>query len=405
MEIGKRSKNKSKKSAKQERVGHLKYVEECESIYSLLSQKIKSIGCNRDREVCGIYGQQLQLTLQSKQAYVALSKQEDFRHRLSISYSGLFFHQIQCQNYNDALESLANLVKFPMHDSFQKIVEPWKDLFLLRLEGANNDRIQRVIRNVVESLDQDIIGANEDSLQNIFVTHALFELSRQQQFEAVQYLSDKILQKIHEAPQGSSCMNLDGLGKVFFVYSNMDKLRYALVHEEEVSPMLFTIEALDSNRTLFELPSGTGHLAASLSSFYHFFCYKENLPLEKANEAMDISTKIMENYINHRSSALNMMCYTCKDEDTKGYELFVCQGCRVACYCCKDHQRLNYLHHENSGSKCLGHEHLCPVYKTFRKMRDNTDGSKDGHLKRKFQRACKRFILNSLKNIGTRRRR
>ncbi|GFH49748.1 predicted protein [Chaetoceros tenuissimus] len=180
---------------------------------------------------------------------------------------------------------------------------------------------------------------------------------------------------------------------MFFAYSNIDKIRHAIVHEKEVSPMLDTIQTLNSNRTLLlGLMKGTGLLAASLHSFYRFFCDKEEFPPDKLNEAI----KMMGIYINHKSSKQNMICYTCNDEDTKDHEVFVCQGCRVACYCCKDHQRLNYLHHEDTGTRGLGHKNLCPVYKTFRKMRDNTDGSKDDHLERKFQRACKRFFLSTI---------
>ncbi|GFH49697.1 predicted protein [Chaetoceros tenuissimus] len=307
-----------------------------------------------------------------------------------------------CQNYTEALESVTNwLMKFPKIDSFdRKSVESWKDLILLRLDGFNNDRIQRIIQNVVEIIGKDGDEINEDLGKTLFVTHALSELSRQQLFESVQYLSMQIRQKIKEVPQGSNYINLVQLATMFFVYSTSEEFYHALGHDDDVPLRHGTMEKLFSRPKPLDLPSRTGYLAASLYNSYLFFCNQEEFPPDKLNEAI----KMMEMYLNDKSSSLNMICYTCDDEDTKDHEVFVCQGCRVVCYCCKGHQRLNYLHHENTGTRGLGHKHLCPVYKAFRKKRDNTDSSEDSHLERKFQRSCKRFFYSALNSIGKRLR-
>ena len=167
--------------------------------------------------------------------------------------------------------------------------------------------------------------------------------------------------------------------------------------------MLDIMGNLFTSPMTFDIPCTTGYLAAFLHKSYLFSCNQEELSPDKVNEVKDHCTKVMEVYLNYKNSSLNMICYTCNDEDTKDHEVFVCQGCRVACYCCKDHQRLNYLHHKYTGTRGLEHKHLCPVYKAFRKKRDNTDGSKDGHLERKFQRACMIFFLNTFKFIGKRK--
>lgn len=208
---------------------------------------------------------------------------------LSGSYAGLLVRQILSQNYVEGLESLTNLMKIPKLETSLKIsVELFKDIFLLRLEGVNYDRIQRIIRNVVDFTD--IVSANQNPLENIFVGQALFELSRLQIFEAVQFLSDGILQKLKDVP----LRNDYGQMKMFFAYSNIDRLRQAIVHEEEVSPMFDTIQTLNSNRTLLlGLFNGTGYLAASLHSFYRVFCDKEELSPETSDE-VDNYIKMIE---------------------------------------------------------------------------------------------------------------
>ena len=68
--------------------------------------------------------------------------------------------------------------------------------------------------------------------------------------------------------------------------------------------------------------------------------------------------------------------------DTSDHESLVCQGCRVLSHCCRNHQRLNYIHFEVTGTRGLGHKHLCLVFKAYRRKkvdtrkRDNTDTSK-----------------------------
>lgn len=203
--MGKGSKNKSKKSSKQDRVAHLKQVEAYKSAYSLLDQRIDSLNRGENREACEIRNQQLQLTLQCREAFIALGEHKQFRYWLSKSYAGLLAFQIQCQNFIEAFESHTNLMKTPLPSShYRNSVEPWKDLFVLRFKGFNNDRIQRVIRNIEGIIDTGIAEIIENPLQYKFLAYALFELSRQQLFEAVQYLSGKILQKIEDIPQGSN---------------------------------------------------------------------------------------------------------------------------------------------------------------------------------------------------------
>ena len=106
----------------------------------------------------------------------------------------------------------------------------------------------------------------------------------------------------------------------------------------------------------------------------------------------------MEKYIALRTKDSKYVCHICNNEDTPDHEGLVCQGFRVISYCCRDHQRLNYLHHEVTGTRGLGHKQLCPVFKEYRRKRDNVDNSKQGHLDRNFQRACMRSLRGTLEN-------
>ena len=140
------------------------------------------------------------------------------------------------------------------------------------------------------------------------------------------------------------------------------------------------------------------YLAYTLLDFYTLIYKKKQHSLESAKASAETCIDSLEKYISVRSTYSRNVCYTCNEKDTLDHESLVCQGCRVVSYCCKYHQRINFLHHEEMGSRGLGHKQLCPVFKAYRRKRDNTDTSKEGHLERKFQRACKRFLRGTLEN-------
>jgi hypothetical protein len=155
---------------------------------------------------------------------------------------------------------------------------------------------------------------------------------------------------------------------------------------------------------LCEFPAkshGEFHLSISLIRFYAVVHGVEDE--DSIEEVTKKCIKSMEKYIEHQSTKQNLLCYTCDTESTPNCEVLICQGCRVASYCCRGHQRLNFLFNDKAGTKGLGHRHLCPVFKAYRKKKENIESSKQGHLERKFERACKRFLLSTLKSNASKR--
>ncbi|GFH54855.1 predicted protein [Chaetoceros tenuissimus] len=189
------------------------------------------------------------------------------------------------------------------------------------------------------------------------------------------------------------------LAQTFLVFSYIDKFRFYFSGDHEQVKIQAILKDLGKMRSSFhQLPFDAEHLANSLLEYYELIYEKEEHSSKSELEFTNKSIESFKEYIALRSIAAKNICYTCKDDDTPDHEGLVCQGCRVVSYCCKYHQRLNYLHHEETGTRGLGHKHLCPVFKAYRRKRENTDTSKDGHFDRKFQRACKRALRGTLEN-------
>ncbi|GFH56025.1 predicted protein [Chaetoceros tenuissimus] len=91
-------------------------------------------------------------------------------------------------------------------------------------------------------------------------------------------------------------------------------------------------------------------------------------------------------------------CSTCCQAVTPTEVQYVCSGCRVACYCSIDHQRMTWKKEAVKGMR-IGHEILCPLYKTYRKFsqaRKNKDKEKESRMKKRFDRECIRFLADGL---------
>ena len=89
-------------------------------------------------------------------------------------------------------------------------------------------------------------------------------------------------------------------------------------------------------------------------------------------------------------------CYTCGQAVTPTEVQYVCSGCRVACYCSIDHQRATWKKEAVSGMR-IGHEILCPLYKTFRKQlfqkeSEDIDNAKELRMHRRLERECLNFL-------------
>lgn len=244
-----------------------------------------------------------------------------------------------------------------------------------------------------DAIDIIVRSKAMNRLQLLFLSKAMIELSRcSYLFEVVETISITMLMSAGEHKYTNQWVTIP---TTFSVYSYIDEFRCSLIATQEqvkCQKFLRKIRKINWIHLCNELPCSTGHLAQSLLEYYTLIFEQEELSLESAKAVAKKSIESLEKYITLRTTAAQYICCTCKEADTQEYESLVCQGCRVISYCCKYHQRLNYLHHEETGTRGLGHKQLCPVFKAYRRKEDNADTSKKETLDRKFHRACKRFL-------------
>lgn len=91
-------------------------------------------------------------------------------------------------------------------------------------------------------------------------------------------------------------------------------------------------------------------------------------------------------------------CYTCGQVVTTDDVQLVCSGCHVACYCSLDHQRMTWKKDAIYGLR-IGHQILCPIYKTFRKMviaTRNGDAKQIMKMDKRLDKACLKFLSHGL---------
>ena len=384
--MGKRSKSNKNKNT---RALHHGRVKNAEKVFDDTLRVSKERGHERER--LELLETSLNLLVETKLSYFVLNKRDIFTKKIYAVHLQLFGYQLDSQNYNEAFESLQIVMEHETSND-RKILEPFKDLFLLRIKKENKDR---TAESLVRKTEQIIVGDEAEHHMNLmFLPWALLELSRVQMFEAVYHLSCLILEKMSLS---NNVQNI--IGRKFLMFSCVDILRYNRLDKDVYNHSL-TKYVL----TLCEFPAkqiGEFHLSTALIRFYAVIHGVEDE--ESVEEVTKKCIESMEKYIEFQITRQNLMCYTCNTKSTPNCEVLVCQGCRVASYCCRDHQRLNFLYEKETGTRGLGHKHLCPVLKAYRKKKENIESSKQGHLERKFERACKRFLLTTLKSKASKR--
>lgn len=379
--MGKSSKSKSRKTAKQERAKHFINVELYEKTLSTFMEKFYNTSLGRHERI-ELLMRQIQLTLKVEESYAFINRHRVYREKLTGLCPLLLFDLIRSKNYLQASIFYNDMMKYSFAIDLQSELKPFSNLFLLWIEGDNVDK-EEERQDAFDNITQDFIdiirrpGAKRTS-QFLFLQEALIELTRcsDRRFATVEYLSLLMLQNFSGEFEFTN--QWKAIDRTFLVYSFIDRLRFSKVDDQAFLSIVRKIQLLPY----------TAYLANSILDFYSFFYRKEEQSSESATESECI--KSLEMHVALKSEILH--CHTCREEDTPNHESFVCQGCRVVSYCCKDHQRYSYFHHEETGTRGLGHKYLCPVFKAYRKKKENTDISKQGDLERKFQRACKRFL-------------
>ncbi|GFH55329.1 predicted protein [Chaetoceros tenuissimus] len=400
--MGKRSKCKSKQSAKQERALHLKNVEVFEETILSFYEKIEDLGTSRRRERIELSVKRIQVTLSIEESYAFINRYQFYKDELSEVCSVLLLDQIRRRNYIQALNAYNIMLKYPLTKECRSYIKPFSNLILLWTIGKTADEKEIFERKKrLDKITQDAIGIigrpeARSSLQVLFLLGVLMELSQQRLFEEVEYLSLAMLKNVGHNNESKNSTWVT-IAQTSLVFSIIDEIRSILLEdcrkEEDIRRKIRSKFEMIDSRPHCRPHSPTEHLALSLLCFYAFVC----IPTKSNKKRADECIQSLEKYIALKSkNSHKLLCYTCNEEDTVDHEGLVCQACRVVSYCCKDHQRLNYLHHELTGTRGLGHKQLCPLFKAYRRKRDNADTSKEGHLERKFQRACKRFLRGTL---------
>ncbi|GFH57202.1 predicted protein [Chaetoceros tenuissimus] len=394
-------KSKAKKVTKKERAKHLQYLQELDKAYIAKEDKFDNTTNKKWAELSLLYEEQIQIFAQTKDAHAALNGYLCYWDRLAKLYSCLFRTFMYSQNYSAGIKVCTKLLQFSSKIVNKSLLAPHIDLFLLRLDKTKSDLHSNVILEVAGMINQALendIDKKFHFSQNLYISMCLFELSRLQMYEAVKHLSHNMLRANRRLERAFPADE----GANFYLFSLIDELRFDLVFHGAKKHDLFEIAKLNCIGLLSSkcdpLPFGEAFLGCAILYYYGIFYTRENYTsLEVEGRCIEA----MERYLDFKSSIFSSSCCTCQESGED--RLLLCQGCRAVFFCCKDHQRLNFLHHEETGTRGMGHKYLCPVFKSYHKRNKNKDAAKKDHLERKFRRACKRFLMGTLQSVCKKR--
>ncbi|GFH60180.1 predicted protein [Chaetoceros tenuissimus] len=186
--MGKSSKSKSKKLAKQERAKHVKNIEVYEETMSTLDNVFFSLGNERKREQVRILEEQLELSLNIEGAYAFINRHQSYKSELSRVCAELLFQQIQSSNYIRASNAYNDMMKYPLEEALLDCIKPFSNLFLLWVAEENGDRkntmenkierkktIEKIVQNALDIIRE--VKARF-SFHILFLKKVLNELSR-----------------------------------------------------------------------------------------------------------------------------------------------------------------------------------------------------------------------------------
>ncbi|GFH61546.1 predicted protein [Chaetoceros tenuissimus] len=393
--MGKRSKRKNKNSKllQPDNDLHLKRINIYESTAKFLDgehTKLELVG--RLRDCYGVALKLLQSMKNIRQDYVAVNRDQFHDEHFVSLLDSPIRTQMRAQEYSNALDlckEAINVKGNPMRSFYISCI----DLFLLRIEGFSSARVTRVSQQVYELIKinkgLEFLGSGSP-IYSVFVDCALGELNRLRQFDMVRDLSSAMIEHQNKI--------IVRQGEVFARFSCVDLIRSIIINEDlrqldltKVRKIMYGDELLDDYDE-----TGMGYLAKSLILFYLTYIGDGCISDKDNNDMLNSAFLYMREYLAIKTKRSSWKCCLCEETRSSVNEHVICQGCRVVSYCCKDCQRSNYLYSEQTRTRGLGHKHLCPVFKAFRKRKNNEDASKNDLLERKFQRACYRFFLSTL---------
>lgn len=390
VQMGKSSKKKSKQGNRPSHL-HQRRISIHEKTTLLLEEQHSKLELEgRLKESYDVYLKHLQCLKNIKEDYVAMNRVRFYDNQVVVILNFSLFTQMKAQDYSRALNLCKEALKVkdnPMRNIYLSCI----DLFLIRIEGFSAARVTRVSKQVHEliKVNEGIGFGKWYQLYVVFITGALGELNRLRQYSMVKDLSSAVMEHKNKT--------IVRQGVMFRTFCVVDLCRSAIITTDfSTLNELLLHGQKDAQNLMKNDETGVGYLAISLINFY--FAYGRFQCDENCNEVVNSAIEWLEQYLTTKTDYSMWKCCACEEARINSDvtdSLLLCQECRVVCYCCKDCQRLGYLHHEQTRTRGLGHKHLCPVFKAFGKKKKNKDNSKNDHLERKFQRACKRFFLST----------
>ncbi|GFH61599.1 predicted protein [Chaetoceros tenuissimus] len=299
---------------------------------------------------------------------------------------------MKAQDYSRALNLCKEAIELK-NNSMTNFYLSCIDLFLLRIEGFSAARVTRVSKQVHELIKVNEGFGKWAQLYLVFITGALGELNRLRQFDMVKDLSSLMVTHHNKL--------IVRQGEMFKFFYFVDCCRFAIISngfsngngpDFHMNFQKQIQDLIDNDET------GAGCLSLSLINFYSIYIGNGFQWNEKCTEKFNFAIECLQKYLAFKIHHSKYKCYACEERRSKNQleSLLYCQGCRAVCYCCIDCQRQTYFYSEQTRTRGLGHKHICPVFKAFGKKKKNKDTSRNDHLERKFERACKRFFLSTL---------
>ncbi len=197
--MGKSSKTKGKKLAKQERAIHMKNVDVWDKNMSTLDIKFyDSFGYEnsmeqeglptngRKRERIGLREEQLQLTLNIENDAAFINQYQRYKIMLSRVCGCLLFEQLLSANYVQAFRAYNKMMKYPLIEEYRSRIKPFSNLLLLLLNAKNDDGKDTIAKNTAQYAF-DIVNrpGTVQRLELLFVKKALKGLCQHQLFKTV----------------------------------------------------------------------------------------------------------------------------------------------------------------------------------------------------------------------------
>ncbi|GFH55250.1 predicted protein [Chaetoceros tenuissimus] len=202
--MGKRSKSKGKKSARQERAMHLKNVEAWTKTMSTLDNKYdSSLGGlptnGRKRERIWILEEQIQLTLNVEESLDFVNRHQFFENELSGVCTCLLLEQLLSADYIQASNSYNEMMKYPLTEDFRSQIKPFSNLLLLWSDEENVERLKEIIHIAnQDAFDIIRIPGETDLFWLAYIEKTLIGLSRVQCFIIVEFLSLEMLRNAND---------------------------------------------------------------------------------------------------------------------------------------------------------------------------------------------------------------